>query len=154
MLADAFARAGEVVPALVPGAAVGGLLLLVALVRGAGSALGWSLGLAGAVYVGALEAAGGGIDATAPLVGFALLLCGELVVLESEARLRLPPERAPCLRRTAALGILLLAGLSASTLVVALSAAPAAHGLAWTVLGAAAAVGAAGAGAWLARRPA
>jgi len=154
VLADAFVRSGEFAPALAPGAAVGALLLLVALVRGAGAALGWSLGLAGAVYVGALEAAGGGIDATAPLVGVALLLCGELVVLSRDTRLRLPSETAPRIRRAAALAGLLLAGLAASTLTVALTAAPAANGLAWTVLGAAAAVGAAGAGAWLARRAA
>jgi hypothetical protein len=39
-----------------------------------------------------------------------------------------------------------------ASLVVALSAVEPNHGLAWTVLGAAAAVGAAGTGIWVARR--
>jgi hypothetical protein len=39
-----------------------------------------------------------------------------------------------------------------SALLVALSAVPSSHGLAWTVAGAAAAVGAAGTGVWVTRR--
>ena len=151
MLADGFLRAGDLAPALTPGAVVGAVLLLVALLR-RGTGLGWSLALAGAVYVGGLEASGRGLDATAPLVALALLLCGELVSLSLDARDRLLVERTVRLRRAAALAGLLLAGLAASVLVVAVSAAPAAHGLLWTVAGAAAAVAAAGVGAWLARR--
>jgi len=55
-------------------------------------------------------------------------------------------------RRGAALGILALSALAVAALVVALSAVPPNHGLAWTVAGAAAAVAAAGTGVWVARR--
>lgn len=144
-------RAGYLAPALVPGAIVGALLLLVAFLRG-GVGLGWPLLLAGAVYVGGLEASGHGLDATAPLAGFALLLCGELVVVSTDARRRLVAEPAARVRRATALIGLLLAGLVASTLAVVVAAAPVAHGLLWTALGAAAAVAAAGAGAMAARR--
>jgi hypothetical protein len=48
--------------------------------------------------------------------------------------------------------MLALAGLAVAVLVVALSAVPSSHGLALTLLGAAAAVGAAGTGIWVARR--
>lgn len=152
MLADGLVRAGHLAPALAPGAGVGLLLLAVAFLRG-GAGLGWPLALAGIVYVAGLEASGHhhGLDATVPLVGFALLLCGELVVVSTDARLRLVAEPAARVWRVAALAGLLLAGLVASTLTVVVAAAPPVHGLLWTALGAAAAVGAAGAGAWAAR---
>ncbi len=55
-------------------------------------------------------------------------------------------------RRALALGALVLAGLAASTIVVAIADAPAGSGLPWTVVGAAAAVGAVGIGVFAARR--
>lgn len=151
MLADGLVRAGKLSPALAPGAAVGVLLLLVAFVR-RGAGLGWALALAGAVYVGGLEASRHGLDASAALVGFALLLCGELVGVSADARLRLVAEPAARVWRVAALAGLLFAGLVASTLTVVVAAAPIVHGLLWTAVGAAAAVAAVGAGAWAARR--
>ncbi|HKU55974.1 MAG TPA: hypothetical protein VJP41_03030, partial [Gaiellaceae bacterium] len=55
-------------------------------------------------------------------------------------------------RRGGAVAVVALAGLAVAALIVALSAVPSNHGLAWTVAGAAAAVGAAGTGILVARR--
>ncbi len=137
--------------AFVPGAAFGGLLLLAALVfRGRG--LGAALFLGGATYVAAIAAAGDRVDASAPLVAVLLLLCGELSAWSVDERLEIRTEAEPAWRRSSAVTTLALAGLAVATLVVAMSAVPSNHGLAWTVLGAAAAVGAAGTGIWIARR--
>ncbi len=81
-----------------------------------------------------------------------LLLCGELTAWSLEERLEVRPEPQVMWRRAAAVGVLAFAGLAVSALVVALSAVPPNHGLFWTVAGAAAAVGAAGSGIWLAHR--
>jgi hypothetical protein len=126
------------------------VLLVAGLVFGRGYGL--ALFLAGATYVGALEAAGHRIDAAAPLVAVLLLLCGELSAWSLDERLRIRADPALAWRRGAAVGILALAGLAAATIVVGLSAVPPSHGLAWTVAGAVAAVGAAGTGIWVARR--
>jgi hypothetical protein len=150
VLADAFVRAGSDADAFAPGAALGALLLLVALVYGRG--LGLALFLAGATYVGAVVAAGPGIDASAPLVAVLLLLCGELSAWSLDERWWIQADATLAWRRGIAVGVLALAGGAAATIVVALSAVPPNHGLAWTVVGAAAAVGAAGTGIWVARR--
>jgi hypothetical protein len=92
------------------------------------------------------------IDPTAPLVAVLLLLCGELSAWSLDERLRIRADAALAWRRGAAVGVLALAGLAGATIVVALSAVPPNHGLTWTVAGAAAAVGAAGTGIWVARR--
>ena len=81
-----------------------------------------------------------------------LLLCGELSAWSFDSRLELRAEPRLARRRAAALVTLALAGLVVATLVVSLSAVGPNHGLGWTVLGAAAAVGAAGTGIWVARR--
>jgi hypothetical protein len=151
VLADALTRDGSVVAELAPGAALGTLLLLVALVRG-GLFLGLALWLAGATYVAGIVAAGHTVDATAPVVAVLLLLCGELAAWSLDERLQISEDDFLPWRRGAALGGLALAGLVASVLILALSAVPAGHGLFWTALGAAAAVGAAGTAAALARR--
>jgi hypothetical protein len=150
VLADALVRAGSDADAFAPGAALGALLLLVALVYGRG--LGLALFLAGATYVGAVVAAGHRIDASAPLVAVLLLLCGELSAWSLDERWRIRADPTLAWRRGIALGVVALAGVAAATIVVALSAVPPNHGLAWTVAGAAAAVGAAGTGIWVARR--
>jgi hypothetical protein len=139
------------VVAFVPGAALGAVLLLVALVFG-GRGLGAALFLAGGTYVAALASAGDGIDASAPLMAVLLLLCGELTAWSLDERWRILPEEPLAWRRGAAVAALALAGLGVATLVVALSAVPPNHGLLLTVAGAAAAVGAAGTGIWIARR--
>ena len=151
MLADALVRAPSPVVAFVPGLALGALLLLVALVFG-GRGLGAALFLAGATYVAAVAAAGGGADASAPLVAVLLLLCGELTAWSLDERLEINAEPVLARRRAAAITTLGLSGLGVAALVVALSAAGPNHGLGWTVLGAAAAVAAAGTGIWVAHR--
>jgi hypothetical protein len=148
---DALARAPSPVVAFVPGACLGAVLLFSALVfRGGG--LGAALFLAGATYVAAVAVAGGGADASAPLVAVLLLLCGELAAWSVDERFDIRAEPEVAWRRVMAVSTLALAGLAGATLVVALSAVPPSHGLGWTVLGAAAAVGAAGTGIWVARR--
>jgi len=127
------------------------VLLAVALVRGGGT-LGFALFLGGATYVAFLVAGHDRVDATAPIVAVLLLLCGELTAWSLDERWEIRADGALAWRRGTALGVLALAGLAVSTLLVALSAVPSSHGLAWTVAGAAAAVGAAGTGIWVARR--
>ena len=151
VVADILARAPSPVVAFVPGLALGALLLVVALVWG-GRGLGAALFLAGATYVAAAAAAGAGTDASAPLVAVLLLLCGELSAWSIDERLGIRAERQVTWRRGAAVFVLTLAGLAVATLVVALSAVGPNHGLGWTVLGAAAAVSAAGTGIWVAHR--
>ena len=134
-----------------PGACLGAVLLVVALVFG-GHGLGAALFLGGGTYVAAVAAAGDRIDASAPLVAVLLLLCGELTAWSVDERFPIRAEPVLAWRRGAAITTLALAGLAVAALVVALSAVPSSHGLGWTVLGAAAAVGAAGTGIWVARR--
>ncbi|HEU5244986.1 MAG TPA: hypothetical protein VFU33_11345 [Gaiellaceae bacterium] len=151
VLADALVRAPSPVIAFVPGAALGAVLLGSALVFGVRD-LGAALFLAGGTYVAAVASAGDGVDGSAPLVATLLLLCGELSAWSVDERLEIRAAPPLARRRGAAVAVLALAGLAVATLVVALSAVPPNHGLAWTVLGAAAAVGAAGTGIWVARR--
>jgi len=144
-------RAPSPTLAFVPGAALGAVLLGEALVLG-GRDLAAALFLAGGTYVAAIAAAGNQIDAVAPLVAVLLLLCGELSAWSLDERLDIRAESQLARRRGLAIAVLALAGLAVAALVVALSAVPPNHGLPWTVLGAAAAVGAAGTGMWVARR--
>jgi len=147
---DALARAPSPVVAFVPGLGLGAMLLVTALFRGGG--LGAALFLAGATYVAAVAAAGGGADASAPLVAVLLLLCGELAAWSVDERFEIRAEPDLAWRRGISVTALALAGLAVATVVVALSAVPSSHGLGWTVLGAAAAVGATGTAIWVARR--
>lgn len=151
MLADALVQAPSPVLAFVPGAVLGGLLLTVALFFG-GSGLGAALFLAGATYLAAVVAAAQGVDGTAPLVAVLLLLCGELTAWSLDERFGIQAEPVLARRRGAAVATLGLAGLVVATLIVGLSAVGPIHGLGWTVLGAAAALGAAGTGIWVAHR--
>ena len=151
VLVDALMRAPSPVAAFLPGAALGAVLLVASLVfRGRG--LGAALFVGGATYVAAVATAGDHTDASAPLVAVLLLLCGELAAWSVDERLEIRLESQLVWRRSAAIAVLALAGLAVATLVVALSAVPPSHGFALTVLGAAAAVGAAGTGIWVARR--
>ena len=63
----AFTRDGSVAAELVPGAVLGTLFLLFALVRG-GALLGLALWLAGATYVAGIVSARHAVDAIAPVV--------------------------------------------------------------------------------------
>ncbi len=148
---DALARAPSPVTAFVPGLVLGGLLFLVAIVFD-GRGLGAALFLAGATYVAAVVAAGSATDASAPLVAVLLLLCGELAAWSLDARLEIQAAPALALLRGAAVATLGLSGLAVAALVVSLSAVGPNHGLAWTLLGAAAALAAAGTGIWVAHR--
>jgi hypothetical protein len=135
----------------VPGAALGAVLLVAALALG-GRGLGAALFVAGGTYASAVAAFGPRIDASAPLVAVLLLLCGELSAWSVDERWEIRGAPRLAWRRGGAIAVLALAGFAVATLVVALSAVPSSHGLALTVAGAAAAVGAAGTGIWVARR--
>jgi hypothetical protein len=151
VLADALARAGSTAGYLAPGAALGTLLLAVALVYGRG--LGVALLLGGATYLAfVVSEEPHRVDATAPLVATLLLVCGELAAWSHDERLRIQGDAALLWRRGAATAVLALAGLTVAALVVALSAVPSGRGLALTVAGAAAAVSAAGIGVLVGRR--
>jgi hypothetical protein len=115
--------------------------------------LGTALWLGGATYVAfVVGAAHHRVEATAPLVAVLLLLSGELAAWSYEERWRIRADAWLPWRRGAAVAALALTSLIAATLIVALSAVPSSHGLTLTVAGAAAAVGAAGIGVWVARR--
>ena len=137
--------------AFVPGAGIGAVLLVVALVFG-GRGLGAALFLAAATYVGAVVVAGHEIDGRAPLVAVLLLLSGEFAAWSADERWEIRADPQLAWRRGGAVAVVALAGLTTAALAVALSAVPSNHGLAWTVVGAAAAVGAAGTGIWVVRR--
>lgn len=152
VLVDSLLHTGRYWPYLGIAAAVGAILLAVSLARGAGLLLGWSLLLAGAVYVGALEAHHSGVDGTAPLVATALFLCAELARWSFDLRFRLSGDGQLLARRAGALLGLALGSAAMAAVVVGVSSVQAPRALAWTALGAAAAAAAAGVGVWLARR--
>lgn len=118
--------------------AIGGLLLLTALVRRVDELLPASLAFVGIVYAIEILARGSGVDDRAPLVGVALLLCAELATWSLDERWSIKAERAVVVARATAVAALALAGLGVGALVLALAAAPVGGGLLWTVLGAAA----------------
>src|SRR5581483_10708026 len=79
VVAYAVTRSSDAAPAVAGVGAVGALVLLYLLARGAADAVGWPLGILGLAYAIALVARGGsGVDEGAPLVAVGLLLCGEL----------------------------------------------------------------------------
>jgi hypothetical protein len=135
--------------------AIGGLGLIVlvfALVRVHEKAIAPALACLGLAYTIALLAHGRAVDQVAPLVACALLATGELAAWSIAERHPIDAERR--VRTARALGVAGLAfgGLAVATLVVSLSATSAGGGLAWTTLGAAAAVAAVGLAAMLARQ--
>jgi hypothetical protein len=140
VLAYACARDTRLAPLTAAVGAIGCILLLFALFRRADDVMPWALVLVAVAYAVPLFVRGRGIDEGAPLVGAGLLLCSELAVWSFDERWRFKAERAVVVARGTAVALLVLAGLGASGLVVALAAAPVGGGLAWTVLGAAAAV--------------
>jgi hypothetical protein len=125
----------------VPIAVLGALLLLFVLARGADELLGWSLFLGAASYAAGTMAHGTHVDEAAPLVGVALLLCGELTAWSIDEHRPAARERGVLLLRATAVGTLAAASLAIAALVVALSIASIGGGLVWTALGAAATVG-------------
>lgn len=147
------ARAGTEKPTIgLAGAAGAGVLLLLVALTFDGRALGLALFLAGGTYVGFLVLDHPGIDPAAPLIAVLLLLSGELAAWSLDERWPIDADPRLFRRRAVAVGVLALAGLGLATLTVALTAAPPAHGLHWTILGAIAAVAAAGTALTLVRR--
>ena len=146
-------RAGTGMPktGLAAAAGAGVLLLLVALLFN-GRALGFSLFLGGGMYVGFLVSYHPGIDPAAPLIAVLLLLTGELAAWSLDERWTMRADTRFVWRRAIALSVLAVGSLTLAALAVALSAAPAAHGLQWTMLGALAAVAVAGMAITVARR--
>ena len=134
--------ARKIVPLTLFVGGAGAVLLVLVLVRGLQELLGSALLLLGVAYVLGLLVGRHGLDEAAPLVGTALLLSAELATWSVDARFRVAAEPALRLQRAAALGLLGFAALVASALVLAVSATPVGGGLAWAVLGSAAAVGA------------
>jgi hypothetical protein len=140
VLAYASTRDKQVVPLTVAIGGIGGALLVFALLRRVDDVMPWAIVLLGAAYAIALFVGNNGIDNAAPLVAAGLLLCSELAAWSFDERWRVKAERAVVVARGTAVALLVLAGLGASALVLALAAAPIGGGLVWTVLGAAAAV--------------
>jgi hypothetical protein len=140
LIAYVATRQRPIAPLLATIGIVGALLLVSALVRQWEEVLPWSLVLVGIAYAVAIAAHGAKLDEAAPLVGAGLLLCSELATWSLDERWAIAAERAVVLSRAGAVALLALAGLGVSGIVLALAAAPVGGGLAWTVLGAAAAV--------------
>ena len=151
VLAYACTRDTRLVPLTAATGGIGCVLLLFALLRRAGDAVPWAVVLLGGTYAIPLFVHGNGIDEGAPLVGAGLLLCSELAAWSFDERWRIKAERAVVVARGTAVALLVLAGLGAAALVLALAAAPIGGGLGWTVLGAAAAVVVVGLAARLSR---
>jgi hypothetical protein len=140
VLAYAAARVPTLAGIVLGIGAFGAALLVLVLWRGMDEFLPWSLISLGIAYTVSLLVHGGGVDGAAPLVAAGLLACAELAVWSLDERYPVAAERRVVTARLWALAALVGAGLAAAALVVALSAAPAGAGVAWTVLGAAAAV--------------
>ena len=140
MLAYATARVPTKAGIVLVVGGIGAALLGLVLWRGLDELLAWSLTLLGIAYTVSLLLHGRGVDGAAPLVAAGLLVCAELAAWSLEERYPVAAETRVVVARLWALAGLVGAGLAASALVVALAAAPAGAGLAWTVLGAAAAV--------------
>ena len=130
----------------------GALLLVLLLVRARAELVPWPPALLGVAYAVELVIRGPRVDEGAPLVAVGLLLCGELAAWSIDERLPIVAERAVVQARAVALGALAFGSLTLAVLVVALAAAPAGSGLAWTILGAGSAVGVVGLAVRLARR--
>ncbi len=152
VLAYTLARSGTALPATGALGSVGGLILVVVLVRANAELVPWPLAFLGVAYGVELVVRRAGVDGAAPLVAVGLLLCGELAAWSVDERLRIAAERAVRRARVVALGALAFGSLALAALVVALAAAPAGSGLAWTVLGAAGTVAVVGLAVGLARR--
>ena len=132
---------------------IGALLLALVLLGRADELLPWAVACLGGAYALSLVAhAGAGVDGRAPLVAAGLFACAELAAWSVQERHGRVTPLAITLARGVAVAALTLAGLAVAGLVLAVSAAPAGNGLAWTVLGAAAAVAILGVAARLAQQ--
>jgi hypothetical protein len=142
VLAWSCALAPNFVPVTLFLGGVGGLMLVLVLVRGLDDLLGSALLLVSACYVVGLFIGRHPLDEAAPLVGAALLLCSELATWSLEERRPVATSRALRLARARAVGLLVIAGLAAAALVLVTATSSLGGGLVWAVLGAGAAVAA------------
>jgi hypothetical protein len=142
VLAWSCALAPNFVPVTLFLGAVGGLMLVLVLVRGLDDLLGSALLLVSACYVVGLFVGRHPLDEAAPLVGAALLLCSELATWSLEERRPVATSRTLRLARARAVGLLVIAGLAAAALVLVTATSSLGGGLVWAVLGAGAAVAA------------
>jgi hypothetical protein len=142
VLAWSCALAPNFVPVTLFLGSVGGLMLVLVLVRGLDDLLGSALLLVSACYVVGLFVGRHPLDEVAPLVGAALLLCSELATWSLEERRPVATSRTLRLARARAVGLLVIAGLAAAALVLVTATSSLGGGLVWAVLGAGAAVAA------------
>jgi hypothetical protein len=151
VLAYAIAREPTFAAAI---AGIGGIgaLTLGFMLMGTEELLPWALACLGGAYALSLVAHGSAIDPRAPLVALGLFTCGELASWSLQERYARATPRSITAARAIAVAALALSGLAAAALVLSVSAVPAGNGLAWTVLGAAAAVAILGVAARLAQR--
>jgi hypothetical protein len=151
VLAYAASRDLELAPVISIVGGIGALLLLFVILRRAEDVLAWSILMLGVAYSLSLITHRRGIDEVAPLVAGGLLLAAELATWSCAERREIHVERRLLVARGAAIALLVTGGAAVSALVLALAAAPVGGGLAWTILGAASAVGVIGLATRLAR---
>lgn len=129
--------------------------LAASLAAGWRSGIAWTLVLVAAAYATGLAVRGDDtVDPGAPLFGAALLVLAELAYWSLERRGPGYEEPGVVMRRLAALGGLGFLSLVLGAFVVVVTAAPLGGGLAWDVVGVAAAGATLAIVAWLARRTA
>lgn len=151
VLAYAASRDLELAPVVSIVGGIGAMLLLFVIARRAEDVLPWSILMLGVAYSLSLVAHRRGVDEVAPLVAGGLLLAAELATWSCAERREIRVERRVLAARGVAIGLLVAGGIAVSALVLALAAAPVGGGLAWTILGAASAVGVIGLATRLAR---
>ena len=153
VLAYAVAREPKFAPAIGGVGAVGAIFLAFVLLGHSEALVPWAVAFLGAAYVLSLVArGGGGVDEGTPLVAAGLLAFAELAVWSRQERQSYRAARAIFVTRAIALLALVLGGLIAAALVVGVSAVPTGGGLAWTLVGAVAAVAILGVAVRLAQR--
>lgn len=151
VLAYAASRDLELAPVVSIVGGIGAMLFLFVIARRAEDVLPWSILMLGVAYSLSLVAHRRGVDEVAPLVAGGLLLAAELATWSCAERREIRVERRVLAARGVAIGLLVAGGIAVSALVLALAAAPVGGGLAWTILGAASAVGVIGLATRLAR---
>jgi hypothetical protein len=151
VLAYAASRDVALAPVISIIGGIGALLLLFVILRRAEDVLVWSLLMLGVAYSLSLVTHRHGVDEVSPLVAGGALLAAELATWSCAERREIRGERGVLVARGVAIALLVMAGAGVSALVLALAAAPVGGGLAWTIVGAASAVGVIGLATRLAR---
>jgi len=151
VLAYAASRDLELAPVIAIVGGIGAMLLLFMIARRAEDVLAWSILMLGVAYSLSLVTHHRGVDEVSPLVAGGLLLAAELATWSCAERSEIRVERRVLVARGVAIAMLVVGGVGVSALVLGLAAAPVGCGLAWTILGAASAVGVIGLATRLAR---